>query len=184
MLVLATAFKETGMTSLGKRQAWLSLTGIHWNWLPQGKIQVTNETSTALLDETENTQWLITGRVRSLEVKNTEVQMKRLLLGDCADGRRKQDAGQEREENWWLRSTCSVPHTVGSFTYSLILKVLRGGSMSSFTDGGPTPWKWKLKQVANTNMGTWAVVSLNPKVLVFTDVRFTDYRRPCNFYWK
>lgn len=66
------------------------------NWLPQGKRQVTHETSTVLPAEAVKAHRLITGWVRSVEMKNTGVRWKRLLSGDCADGRRKQDAGRER----------------------------------------------------------------------------------------
>lgn len=66
-----------------------------------------------------------------------------------------------------------------SFIYSLIsLEVLEGGWMSSFT----TPCKCMVKHQANANTGTLPLVCLNPKVVVFDDVRFIGDRSPCTFH--
>lgn len=72
----------------------------------------------------------------------------------------------------------AVPYTAGSFIYSLISpEVLGGGCMSSFT----TPCKCRVKHLANANTETLALVCLNPKVVVFEEVRFTGNISPCTF---
>lgn len=58
--------------------------------------------------------------------------------------------------------------------------------MSPFADEEPSMGSIsdlpKVKQLANTNMGVLALICLNPKVVVFDDVRLTGDVRPCNFH--
>lgn len=71
---------------------------------------------------------------------------------------------------------CSVPHTVGSFTHSLIksyevdqcLLLQRGKQHPGSLSDLPQDSQWE-----NAGMGVLALACLNPKVVVFYDARGT-----------
>lgn len=135
MLVLAPAFKETGMTSLGEWQAWLSLTC--WHSLKTGYHKVRcswqqmRHQLPSWLKQRKHT-WLITGRLRRVEMKNTGVQVEEVTpRGLCwrqeEAGRRTGKVGEMMVHEHLL---CAIHPWVLHLLFPVILKVLWGDSMN------------------------------------------------------